>query len=269
MEHIVAAMERFKQQHKSGPSLLQGGHSSPGQLSSTHIAYPHTRSATAPLPDLRERRVLAAYEEGPLRNAYRTLRTQVMHRLRENGWKLLGVTSPGKQEGKTLTAINLAISVAMDVTETVLLVEADLRDPSLHQVFGLEDSAGLADYLLDGVPVQDLLVHPGIDRLTLLPAGRRIPNSSEALTSPRMLALIEDLKARYPSRVIILDLPSVLGDADVLALCPHIDATLLVVEEGRTTVQDVERALELLKGATPIIGTVLNKADRLEAVARA
>lgn len=268
--HIVAAVERFKQQHQSGPSLLLDGRSFPGELPSTHVANPPTRSVTAPLSDLWERRVLAAYEGGPLLDAYRTLRTQVMYRLRENGWKLLGVTSPGKQEGKTLTAINLAISMAMDVTQTVLLVEADLRNPSLQQMFGLANGAGLADYLLLGnVPVQEVLVHSGIDRLTLLPVGRRIPNPCEALTSPRMLALLEELKTRYPSHVIILDLPAVLSDPDVLTLSYHIDATVLVVEEGRTTVQDLERAMELLKGATPIIGTVLNKADRLEAIRRA
>lgn len=269
MEHIVSAMERFKQQHQSGPSPLRGGRSSPGESPSTQVAILPAPSVIAPLSDLRERRVLTAYKEGPFLNAYRTLRTQVMHRLRENGWKLLGVTSPGKQEGKTLTAINLAISMAMDVTQTVLLVEADLGNPSLRKVFGFANGAGLTDYLLENVPFQELLVHPGIDRLMLLPAGRRIPNGSEALTSPRMLTLIKELKTRYPSLVIILALPAVLSDPAVLTLSPHIDATLLVVEEGKTTVQDLECAMELLKGATPIIGTVLNKADHLKAIRHA
>jgi capsular exopolysaccharide synthesis family protein len=214
--------------------------------------------------------VLAAYEKkGPFLNAYRTLRTQVMHRLQENGWKLLGVTSPGKQEGKSLTAINLAISMAMDLTQTVLLVEADFGNPSLHQVFGIADGAGLADYLLENVPLQELLVHPGIDRLMLLPVGRQIPNCSEALTSPRMLSLVKELKTHYPSLVIIFDLPAVLSDPAVLTFMPQIDATLLVVEEAKTTVQDLEHAMELLKGATPIIGTVLNKANHLKAIQRA
>ena len=178
---------------------------------------------------------------------------------------MLGVTSPGHGEGKTLTAVNLAVSLAMETTQTVLLVDANLRRPSVHEVFGLDDCPGLADYLLDNQPLEDLLVHPGIGRFVLLPGGRAISNSTEILTSPKMLALVEELKHRYPSRIVIFDLPPLLHTADVLAFSPYTDALLLVVEEGKTTAEEVQRALSLVKNSRPVLGTVLNKAGQLAA----
>jgi capsular exopolysaccharide synthesis family protein len=205
---------------------------------------------------------MAAYDKGPFVDAYKILRTQVTHRLRENGWNVLGVTSPGYGEGKTLTAVNLAISLAMETTQTVLLVDSDLRDPSVHRAFGLKDCRGLADYLLDGTPLEDLLLHPGIGRFVLLPGGRPISSSTEILTSPKMVALVEELKHRYPARIVIFDLPPLLHTADVLAFSPYTDALLMVVEEGKTTGDELQRALGLVKSSRPVLGTVLNKSGQ-------
>ena len=205
---------------------------------------------------------MAAYDKGPFVDAFKILRTQVMQRLRANDWNVLGVTSPGHGEGKTLTAVNLAVSLAMETTQTVLLVDANLRNPSIHDAFGLQDCPGLADYLLDNQPVEDLLVHPGIGRFVLLPGGRAISNSTEILTSPKMLSLVEEFKHRYPSRIVIFDLPPLLHTADVLAFSPYIDALLLVVEEGKTTTEELQRALLLVKNSRPVLGTVLNKAGQ-------
>jgi exopolysaccharide/PEP-CTERM locus tyrosine autokinase len=208
---------------------------------------------------------MAAYDKGPFVDAFKILRTQVMPRFREKDWNVLGVTSPSHGEGKTLTAVNLAVSLAMDTAQTVLLVDTNLRSPSVHEVFGLNDYPGLADYLLDNQSLEDLLVHPGIGRFVLLPGGRPVSNSTEILTSPKMLALVEELKHRYPARVVIFDLPPLLHTADVIAFSPYTDALLLVVEEGRTTAEEVQRALSLVKNSRPILGTVLNKVGRLAA----
>ncbi|MEW6247764.1 MAG: CpsD/CapB family tyrosine-protein kinase [Nitrospirota bacterium] len=262
MEGLQRALERFKQQQRR-PRPPDGG----GRIRDTKpvppsIVYTCTRTVDIPRETLRERRVLAGFDRGPFVDGYKVLRTQVLHRLRENGWNTVGVTSPGSGEGKTLTSVNLAISMAMEATQTVLLVDADLRRPRVHELFGLDDCAGLADYLLDDVPVEDLLIHPGIGRFVLLPGGRPLPHSAEALASPKMAALVEELKHRYPSRIIVFDLPPLLRRADVLAFSPYTDALLLVVEEGRTTAEDVEHALLLVGGAAPILGTVLNKEGR-------
>jgi capsular exopolysaccharide synthesis family protein len=257
MERIQAALERLKEQQGKGAKSAQTAKHGPAS-----IVYTRTRSVDVPLDRLRGQRVLSAFEEGPFTDAYKLLRTQVMHRMREQGWNVLAVTSPGEGEGKTLTAVNLAISLAMEVTQTVLLVDSDLRHPRIHEIFGIEEGNGLADYLLDDARVEDLLVHPGIGRFVLFPGGRSISHSAEALSSPKMVALVDELRYRYPLRFVLFDLPPVLSTADALAFSPYVDAALLVVEEGRTKVEEVERALQLLQPATPVIGTVLNKAGR-------
>ncbi|MDE3042038.1 MAG: CpsD/CapB family tyrosine-protein kinase [Nitrospirota bacterium] len=264
MDRVRTALQLFEQGQKTGRAQpnLRGADD---QSVPPPIVYTHTRSLEIPLSVLRQRRVMAAYEKGPFVDAFKILRTQVVHRLRENGWNVLGVTSPGHGEGKTLTAVNLAVSLAMETTQTVLLVDSDLRSPSIHEVFGLKDCPGLADYLLDNEPVEDLLVHTGIGHFVLLPAGRAVSNSTEILTSPKMLALVEELKHRYPSRIVIFDLPPLLHTADVLAFSPYTDALLLVVEEGKTTAEEVQRALSLVKNSRPVLGTVLNKAGQFAA----
>ena len=263
MEWFQAALERYKEQTPSDSSPTRPARGIPARRPApTSFVYTRTRSLEIPEAALRDRRILAGFDGGPFVDAFKILRTQVLHRMREKGWNVIGITSPGEQEGKTLTAVNLAICLAMDVTQSVLLVDADLREPHLHEVFGLGKCEGLADYLLDDTPIEDLLIHPGIGRFVLLPGGRAVSHSAEALTSPKMIALAEEFKHRYESRLIIYDLPPLLHTSDVLAFAPYIDALLVVVEEGRTKVEDVERALGLVKQSTPVLGTVLNKAGR-------
>lgn len=261
MDRIRAAIDLYKDL-KGKPSYGTGPVTIRDEQVPPAIVYTQTRTLDISPAVLRERRVMAAYDKGPFVDAYKILRTQVMHRLRENGWNVLGVTSPGYGEGKTLTAVNLAVSLAMETTQTVLLVDSDLQSPMVHQAFGLADCPGLADYLLDEQPVENLLLHPGIGRFVLLPGGRAISNSTEILTSPKMVGLVEELKHRYASRVVIFDLPPLLHTADVLAFSPYTDALLIVVEEGKTTGEELQRALALVKNSRPVLGTVLNKAGQ-------
>ena len=267
MDRFRTALQLYKDQHDPSRSGPQVKRPVSGQDIPPPIVYTKTKSLDIPHSTLRQRRVMAAYEKGPFVDAYKILRTQVMHRLRENNWNVLGITSPGHGEGKTLTAVNLAVSLAMETSQTVLLVDADLRSPSIHEVFGLDDCPGLADYLLDNQPVEDLLVHPGIGRFVLLPGGRAISNSTEILTSPKMVALVEEFKNRYPARIVIFDLPPLLHTADVLAFSPYTDALLFVVEEGKTTAEQLQRALLLVKNSRPVLGTVLNKAGKMATTA--
>lgn len=261
MDRIRAALELYKDRRGSSTRSETSGRTATPSMPPP-ITYTKTRSLSIPHTVLREHRVMAAHKKGPFVDAYKILRTQITQRLRENGWNVVGVTSPGYGEGKTLTAVNLAVSLAMETTQTVLLVDSDLQDPTVHQVFGLKDCLGLADYLLDDQPVEDLLLHPGIGRFVLLPGGRTISNSTEILTAPKMVGLVEELKHRYPSRVVIFDLPPLLHTADVLAFSPYTDALLMVVEEGKTTGEELQRALSLVKNSRPVLGTVLNKAGR-------
>jgi len=182
-----------------------------------------------------------------------------VQRFKEHNWNVLAVTSPGEGEGKTLTAINLAISIAREVDYPVLLVDANLRHPWMLEHFGLPHRKGLSDYLTEDLPIADLLVQPTrVEHLVILPGGRAVANSAEMLNSPKMASLVAEMKSRYHSRIIIFDLPPVLTTADALAFSPYVDAALLVIEEGKTQKDDVERAVDLLS-STNIIGTVLNK----------
>ena len=175
------------------------------------------------------------------------------------------ITSANPHEGKTFTAINLGVSIAQELDRTVLLVDADLRNHNHHHkdfavdFFGTGMTDGLSNYLLGQAEIPDLLVNPGIDRLVLMPAGRPLPNSPELLGSPRMVMLVNDIKRRYAGdRIIIFDSPSLLHYADPLILTRYVDCILLVVEEERTTADDVQKAMELLKDKA-FFGTVLNK----------
>jgi protein-tyrosine kinase len=262
MEQLQQALERFKQQ--AGCHSTAKGAATP-VLSKVPppIVYSKTRVVECPEDLLRRNRIVAAFEQGPFVEGNKLLRTQVLHRLRENGWNVLGVTSPNEREGKTLTAVNLGVSLAMETNQTVLLIDADLRNPSVHRLFGIDRAKGLADVLLDEEPLEDTLIHPAIGRFVLLPGGRAVPRSAETLTSPRMTALVDEMKHRYQSRILVFDLPPVLTSADVLAFGPFLDALLLVTSEGMTRRHDVEESILRLKGAVPILGTVLNQAEQI------
>lgn len=259
MERIKQALDKARQERESRPASPVVEMARPS--SAQEVLYTQTRTVKVPRNVLRENRIVTGIGDSPFTDAYKMLRTQVLQRLRENDWNVLAITSPGPAEGKTLTAINLAASLAMEVDYTVLLVDANLRHPSIHEHLRLPAGKGLSEYLLDDEPVENLLIHPeGFDHLTILPGGRPLMNSSEMLNSPKMTRLVEEMKQRYPSRIVVFDLPPVLNAADALAFAPYVDAALLVVEEGKTRQQDLERAVDLL-GSTNVLGTVLNKAQ--------
>lgn len=259
MERIKQALEkaRLERQASGGAAmpLPRAGAVDPAAA----VNYTQTRTVSTAQAVMKERRIITGLDQNEFTDAYRILRTQVLQRLREKNWNSLAITSPGFNEGKTLTAINLAISLAMEVNYTVLLVDADLRHPSVHEYFGIQMEYGLSDYLTADKPLSELLIHPeGIPSFVILPGGKSLTNSAEMLNSPKMARLVEELKNRYPSRIILFDLPPLLTTADTLAFSPYVDAALLVVEEGKTQADEAKRALGLLE-STNVIGTVLNK----------
>jgi capsular exopolysaccharide synthesis family protein len=195
-------------------------------------------------------------------DAFRLLRTQVLMQMRQNGWQTLAVTSPNKGAGKSTVSLNLAISFAMEVDYTALLVDADLRDPDLRNLLELEPGPGLADFLIGKAAIEDRLIYPRMGNLVLLPGGAPIANTSELMRSPMMSEMIRELRGRYPDRLIVFDVPPILSGADTLALSSYMDATILLVEECKTTRDDIERSCELLRHSN-LIGMVLNKSREL------
>jgi len=224
------------------------------------IDYSQTRTVSLSNKVLIENRVVTAFENDERAEPYRQLRTQVLKKLRDNNWRTLAITSAQQGAGKTLTAINLAIAIAKEVNQTVLLADMDFKAPSILDVLGLEVEVGLVEHLTGQVSLEDVLVNPGLDRLTVLPALPVAGATSEILSSPRMKSMLDEIVNRYSDRLIIFDLPPLLRDDDALVFTPYVDTTLLVVENGVTTPEEMERCVQLLEG-TNILGTILNKAS--------
>jgi Mrp family chromosome partitioning ATPase len=224
------------------------------------IAYSRTRVFAPALEHLERNRIVNPASAGPAAAAYRMLRTQVLQRMDANNWRILAMFSAGAEDGKTTTAINLAVSLGGDHSHTVLLVDLDFKRPQLAPYFGLTPEFGVDDVLLGRAALEDCLYHPeGFERLVLLPAKAGLSNSSHMLSGPRSRELMAELRARYPERVIIVDLPPVLSAEDALAFAPQVECGLVVAAEGRTRRTDLARTIELLQ-KTPLVGTVLNRA---------
>jgi capsular exopolysaccharide synthesis family protein len=262
MEHLRRALDLANQGQGYGQARVHPLPFSPRSAPAFigNITYSQTRVWHASPDVLRERRVLVGNSNSDELTAYGMLRTQVLQRMSANQWNTLAITSPGAGQGKTLTSINLAISLAREVHHTVLLADFDLRNPSIHRYFDFTPECGVSDYLLHDTPLNQALLNPGIERLVILPGREPLFNSSEMLSSPITTQLVSDLKTRYPSRFILFDLPPLLTTDDTLAFTPSVDAVLLVIEEGKTTRDELQHAVALLQHAN-IIGTVLNKSE--------
>lgn len=230
---------------------------------SGEIHYTYTRKVTVDMDRLRRNRLIVAGSDENLGEAYKLLRTHVLHGTKRKGWNTLMVTGPLPNEGKTLTTINLGLAISQRVGQTVLLVDGDLRNPSIHRYLDLPSGPGLVDYLTSGFPIAESLVHPeGLANLVVLPAGHPTSQFGELLTSPLMVDLVRELKHFYPDRYVLFDLPPLLY-ADPLAFAPLVDGIILVVEAGSTPREEITRALGMLK-EFPVLGCVLNKIDPID-----
>jgi exopolysaccharide/PEP-CTERM locus tyrosine autokinase len=172
---------------------------------------------------------------------------------------LIMCTSSVEGEGKTFTSLNLAISIAMELDRTVLLVDADLAKPGLSRLLKIEELPGLTDRLQDEtVDLKHLLVRTDVPKLTILPAGRRHHRSTELLSSNTMQRLLDELALRYPDRVVLFDSPPLLATSEAGTLAQQMGQICLVVESGVTPQYLVKEALAHL-GDTDNVSLILNK----------
>lgn len=227
-------------------------------LENINYTYTETQVQESDGSKLHEHRVVTAYKPGPWLESYKMLRTRSLQLMKSNNWNTLAVTGVSSQVGSSLISVNLAISIAMELDQTVLLVDANLNNPMIHTMLDIKADEGLSDYLLYDKPVSELLINPSIDRMAVLPAGKPMLNSTEMLRSPKMVQLVAELKNRYPSRIIIFDMPPLLSQADALSFSPYVDSVLLVIEEGQTKTDELKHAASLLKDVN-FLGSVLNK----------
>lgn len=226
----------------------------------SQIQYKQTRTERADPSLLAEHRVIAGLKHDPRSAVFQILRTQVLMALRRENWNSIAVTSPTPNCGKTFMASNLAVAIAQEVNQTVLLLDMDLRLPKVAEYFGVKPEFGLRDFLVDDVPLSKIFVNPGLERLVILPGRGTIANSSEMLSMPKTIDLVNEIKTRYESRIVIFDLPPLLPTDDALVCLQQVDSALLVVEDGKTTEDQVVQSLRMLEGVE-LMGTILNKSN--------
>ncbi|MBW6510319.1 MAG: XrtA-associated tyrosine autokinase [Desulfuromonadales bacterium] len=263
MSRIEEALKKAAQQRKQ---------SREEQTDSAVAAVPQT-----PVPASLKRKVSALLDVVPLKLNHLMLATardektavvEEYNKLRStlialtSGEKPLNtimVTSTVSEEGKTMTALNLAISLAKEHDHTVLLVDADLRRPSIHRYLDIQPEVGLVHCLRDNLPIEQALIKTGVGKLVVLPAGEAIKEPVDLLSSGRMKAIVKELKQRYPDRYVIFDTPPALPFADAGVLAGMVDTTLFVVREGKAKLDDLVETLEEFK-RHHLLGVVYNDA---------
>ncbi len=189
---------------------------------------------------------------------YKRVRARILKSTSKNFLNTILITSSQMGEGKTVTAINLAVTMAKGIDHTVLLVDADLRNPSVHNFLGITPKKGLSDYLSGDASLSDVIIRTGLGKLVVLPAGECPDNPSELLSSEKMGTLITELKHRYKDRYVLLDTPPLLAVAETLSLARHVDGVVFVVQAAHTSPKVAARAVSLIKDL-PVLGVVLNK----------
>jgi receptor protein-tyrosine kinase len=174
------------------------------------------------------------------------------------------ITSSAPGEGKTFVSINLAMSLAMELDTTVLLVDADAARPAVLERLGLRPAKGLLDVLTEpDLRLADVLLKTNVERLTILPAGTHQERATELLASASMSALVEELASRYPDRIVVFDAPPLIASTESRVLAAHMGQVILVVEAERTPQSSVVESLATVENC-PVVMTLLNKAPSSE-----
>lgn len=211
---------------------------------------------------------IVAHDNFDLRaRAFDMLRTQVLRSMDEGAWQILAITSPTAACGKTVTACNLALSIARLAERPVLLVDLDLRRPKVAEYLGIRRNGGVLSVLQGKQNLANALVNVEIGKAQLLVLpGEQTSDSAEWMASQTMSTLLQTLRREFRSRLIILDLPPVLAGDDVISLQPQLQSILMVAAAGSSTVADLKACSKHLR-STPIVRVVVNKTTEPEPTA--
>ena len=191
---------------------------------------------------------------------FKLLRTNLLFPVSGKPPRTIIITSAVPGEGKSFVAANLAVSIAQGINEHVLLMDCDMRMPSIHRFFGFGNVQGLSDYLVNGSSLSSSLLKTKVEKLTILPGGKRQHNPAELLASKKMSQLLADVKIRYPDRYIIIDSPPPQLTAETGAIARQVDGIIIVVKFGSTRHELVEDTLKKLD-KKKILGVIINRFD--------
>jgi protein-tyrosine kinase len=213
-------------------------------------------------PLIESHRIVAHQASDPRSRSFDMLRTQVLQTMDQRNWQIVAVTSPTAGCGKTLTSINLALSIARQPERGAFLLDLDLHKPQVASCLGIKPKFGAISVLEGRASVADAttLARIGAHHLMVLPTENRVVDSSELIGSRAMGKMLLDIKRDFPTRTVIIDLPPILVSDDVIALLPQIDCVLLVAAVGTSTVSEIKECHNHLQ-STPVLRTVLNKAS--------
>ena len=206
--------------------------------------------------------IVALQEESPASEQYKILREQLKRLRTEAGIRTIAITSPVKRDGKTTVAVNLAAAMALEYEEKVLLIDADLRAPSVHRYFNGDNSPGLVDFLASNSPggLKTLVRDTHLSGLRMIPAGKPSRFASELLAKEKMGRLFREIQTDLPGHVVIIDSPPVLATPDPLVLGRQVDGVIMVIRAGKTPKDYLAKALSSFN-PNKILGVVLNGAD--------
>lgn len=196
--------------------------------------------------------------------SYRMIRTRLLHTIRTNNLTSIAITSPGAGEGKSVSSLNIALTLARDASTNVFLLDLDMRNPSICRYLGVQPSCELISYFAEGASAQDVFFSIGPENLAIAGSVTTSQAASELIGSDRLEALIHHIRAVASNPIVLIDLPPVLVTDEALLIAPRVDAMLLVVAEGYTRRDSLEQARNLLAEFN-FAGVILNRSSSASA----
>ena len=266
MEKIKQAISKAKSQRDSNIPNFRENQVFPATANETQepdletVSYVQTQTVTLSPKILENHRIVAGDKNNQASWIFDLLRTQVLQKMEENNWRTLAIISPTPEAGKTFVAINLAMSIAHHPQKSVILVDFDLRRPKIASYLGLTVTKSMNDYLAGTAALSETMINPGIPRLVVIPTNKPVAKSAEVLSSKKVENLVKELRERYESRIVILDLPPILNVDDAMVILPNVDCVLMVVGNGLNSEKEIEETKRLLP-AVNFLGVVLNRAE--------
>lgn len=267
MERIKQALERAEQSRlvsTSADAVLEslpntGSAKSPtdAQPQDRAVEFHQTRIAKVDPEHLERHRIRAAGADDEIARAFDLLASRIVDRATSNGWNSIGIVSPLAGDGKSVTALNLSIRLAASAARTCLLVDLDLRQPKVAEYLGVRVESGVEDVLRGKTRIEDALFSPDVPRLSVLAVGKAMAHSGGLIDSIAAARLAEETKTRYANRIVLFDLPPVLGSGDTVHFLRHLDAVLVIAASGKTSEAALAETLNALSGHS-ILGCVLN-----------